>query len=1342
MKCHHCNFDNRPGARFCKNCGKPLVSKTQRTKSASNHCSNCGSANPIGARFCKQCGSSLLASNQAATAGHCPNCGNQNSSKARYCKNCGFALAKEVSRPALKHSLPQTSALAGKQEFEGQNQSGRSAAGAKGKTIRLSALSNTLIIGIGASILCLFVFIAPYSRIFPISPILEGPLVIIRQPVSNSTAYVNHPMMIIADALDPDGIVRMELWADDQLVQYEVVESSSQYQFMGSWVPAAEGSHSLFVRSYNQKQEVNQSNLIAVDVTPLSYIVDAGDTLESIADATSLDTAALIEMNPQLLSPAPYTDIPIGTIPDGEGERPIVYSAQPGDTWEDVANAANEVASFLPDGTAINLAPLPTGEIRAPEPGESLYLPSGDSGALEGFVPPEFSNLPPRVDMLTAENKNCSILLKWRNPDSDLRQIRIYGRSPGSAQMKLIRQGEPGSETFEFDAQLFGEWTFYVASVGQSGNENLASVIFDNSKCATAGLGDGLTPIQLMFTKIDVPVDKMYCYITISTGNVNLPYARIPVDPFEYIVPTDLLDVSGDSRTAIYVSQRSSSQAVDMRAAAESAFQAQMAYKAKVVSNPPRTVEFYAEAEKVLIAELNCYGWKGGEHVGLGTGVINHQWQELDGRTLSLSLSNSRVEYRLLPSSWSQPGGERVTDSRIPAPTNVRQGTFTFVRTPGELGGAYQSTLQWDWEPNVPTAGPSVAGFQIVLRIQNLDGTFTDTTIDEVTGSDKRRSGAWPQAGQYPCGVRTQLLVRAFGYGPYVSSFSAPLDLDARACTEAELQAFSSRRIHYGETVGGQVQGNNSATKSTALWIFEGNKNDEISLGVKGTNADLTVWIQPVDAQMQWWKPAAWTTPEPQSLTLPGTGEYAIFVQTRFQEYPVFYNLELLLESRPPTIQSVVIFAHGVMNIADGAESASRSYQEFRSQLIELVDWRTVGTDAGTVYTIDFYCCYMTAWNASGTIGSRSAANLDNPLMMEDFELWGLSHDGWMGVAKLKQVVAETRRIFGPDVPITILSHSQGTVITLAALQEGMVVDNWILMGSPLNQTAVAAGLLNTNFYLAALNVRGTILNLWSMEDGTVSGLKCGIGGWCLGREVQMLLILAFTNNIEDQQVIAVDHTGPDGWWEGYWLFDDRIFIDDGFPVKVREIPKDTNKPARDRVVELLLANPEPIVISQAQLAEYYKLRTYAVKNLRATWDDPFTSEDTDWYSSSENREDTALTFLSLTQDTLQGIYFDDKDWASYQIFCSSDQISARIVEAVWFDFDHGLPWQKVSSNSRTAEACAKVSSSLYDATLWLQLRSTDPSVAQCFVYFKGRDKYPFFDSYPDGCVETDPIDN
>ncbi len=73
MKCARCGFDNRSGARFCKQCGEALRAQATMPvmpRSSEIICPACGATNPkSGARFCLRCGKPLpeAAPDQSAT---------------------------------------------------------------------------------------------------------------------------------------------------------------------------------------------------------------------------------------------------------------------------------------------------------------------------------------------------------------------------------------------------------------------------------------------------------------------------------------------------------------------------------------------------------------------------------------------------------------------------------------------------------------------------------------------------------------------------------------------------------------------------------------------------------------------------------------------------------------------------------------------------------------------------------------------------------------------------------------------------------------------------------------------------------------------------------------------------------------------------------------------------------------------------------------------------------------------------------------------------------------------------------------------------------------------------
>ncbi len=58
MICSSCGAENRPGRKFCSECGRPLAVA----------CPSCGASNEIGEKFCGECGTALAGASPAAAA--------------------------------------------------------------------------------------------------------------------------------------------------------------------------------------------------------------------------------------------------------------------------------------------------------------------------------------------------------------------------------------------------------------------------------------------------------------------------------------------------------------------------------------------------------------------------------------------------------------------------------------------------------------------------------------------------------------------------------------------------------------------------------------------------------------------------------------------------------------------------------------------------------------------------------------------------------------------------------------------------------------------------------------------------------------------------------------------------------------------------------------------------------------------------------------------------------------------------------------------------------------------------------------------------------------------------
>jgi len=217
------------------------------------------------------------------------------------------------------------------------------------------------------------------------------------------------------------------------------------------------------------------------------------------------------------------------------------------------------------------------------------------------------------------------------------------------------------------------------------------------------------------------------------------------------------------------------------------------------------------------------------------------------------------------------------------------------------------------------------------------------------------------------------------------------------------------------------------------------------------------------------------------------------------------------------------IYVHGVKT------GGTSQYETFRKEAYKSVSGK--GPKHAAIDLVwaqkDGKTWYNPLRYASDSIGKRKKYTEGNSMWS-----YGMAGLQWAGVDKLKKTVKELRAIIASDPclkgeTINIVAHSQGTLVTLAALQEGMVVDNVIFMGSPMDKEIVEDATHNTDIAAGAKNAT-SLVNLWSTSDDAVRP-KGGIGGYGLPKN-------KIAGKISDVELTGVDHTGDEGWWAGTWL--------------------------------------------------------------------------------------------------------------------------------------------------------------------------------------------------------------
>lgn len=364
------------------------------------------------------------------------------------------------------------------------------------------------------------------------------------------------------------------------------------------------------------------------------------------------------------------------------------------------------------------------------------------------------------------------------------------------------------------------------------------------------------------------------------------------------------------------------------------------------------------------------------------------------------------------------------------------------------------------------------------------------------------------------------------------------------------------------------------------------------------------------------------------------------------------------LAQSPPAVRGVVVLVHGV-------SSGPPTYERFKAR---------IGAELPGTALIELNWGKDGCFHASGSIGERA-----------NFAV-GMDNKAWDGVAKLKDVVAQCRAFLGPDVPITMLCHSQGAVIAVAALQEGLRVDNLVMMGSCLGYESVRTGARNTRLGAAARNVSGVVVNLWSRSDQTAQVYKRGIGGFGLPGKIKDA-----PANLRDIRVDDVQHSGDDGWWAMGWLRP--------------EYPGAWHGGARTDILSLLRGGEKAVP------------RPAALATVQA-----FAREDTSagWYGDDDANA-TRYTF-TLPQGLQNGIHFGDKDWCRATITCAQGAVRCRIRAARWTAFNEGTPWCTLTAGE-TAVIEYALKRSPKNATVWLQVEGLSEEIARAECSFEAKDR-------------------
>ncbi|MCD4674034.1 MAG: LysM peptidoglycan-binding domain-containing protein [Anaerolineaceae bacterium] len=294
-----------------------------------------------------------------------------------------------------------------------------------------------------------------------------GPTVAFQEPAPGKAVALGEAFPVFVTATDPLGVSRIELWVGDALV---LSQTAPEEQTAGvtplvlsySLVGTQPGTHAMVARAYNSVGVLGESLAVHITVSQgqasasesvaVQYIVQQGDTLESIAEATKHSEGAIQRANPGMgkqLNPGQPVVIP--NVPGGQ--PPQQPPAQP--------PGAQIMPGLLPNqqGGLVEIAP---GQM--PQLAPSLF---------PDFQPPQ-NALNPSLSAptsLTATASDCSVSLQWQDTTSGKAGFTIYRRRvPDQAAPQIVANVTtkttsyvdkvPGPGKYEYAVEVSGALQF------------------------------------------------------------------------------------------------------------------------------------------------------------------------------------------------------------------------------------------------------------------------------------------------------------------------------------------------------------------------------------------------------------------------------------------------------------------------------------------------------------------------------------------------------------------------------------------------------------------------------------------------------------------------------------------------------------------------------------------------------------------------------------------------------------------------------------------------------------------------------------------------------------------
>jgi hypothetical protein len=523
------------------------------------------------------------------------------------------------------------------------------------------------------------------------------PLIMISETIPDNTGIAGQPLVVFARASDPEGIAQVDLWVNGQQVASQTNPDQASllpFETSQAWIPSGAGNYLIVLKAVDRSGFLGESDPLLIQVHERGfgpdpqiegeYVVQAGDTLESIAALFGTTPDDLLARNPGLGELTPGITLFIAPRPAGETGG---SAAAPSDSGTEVIPSVDPPLPAPPAGGETEAEPLPEPLwvfLPLPDNFACLMNPDLCARAID-LEPPPF---PAPGGAGFASGDGCGLDVSWTDNSENEDGFRIYRFvSRPRFRLDLLEIVGPGTGSgtrlHYLDSNPPRGSFFYAIVAFNAGGDTWGgpSDTVESEGCPPSGpiLGQALVVEALEMT-VTGSYDRLYCYASLADS----PFERIPHGTSSFINLE-----SGSWNIAEHFSG---------------------ANKREVM----------ASAVDPLNIAVECMGWQGEELINLGRFTRSHPPEEWDGRSL-VPRPDGRdfsVTYRINFSFHAADEGGRAAwpliDPSLSAPFNLHTAEDTSDcrlppdrREPGDP--CQRIELEWDYTPSgealrLPTA--------------------------------------------------------------------------------------------------------------------------------------------------------------------------------------------------------------------------------------------------------------------------------------------------------------------------------------------------------------------------------------------------------------------------------------------------------------------------------------------------------------------------------------------------------------------------------------------------------------------------------------------------------------